>query len=92
MATWATDIFGRYGGEEFLLVLPECSADEARTVAEKIRAGVEGGTYPEGIRVTISGGGAVLGVETLDQLLEAADACLYAAKRGGRNRVEFRRG
>jgi two-component system, cell cycle response regulator len=85
--------FARYGGEEFALVLPEDGADKARHFAEKLRRQVE--THPftfdgRRIPVTVSVGVADLGPEMTDplHLLEAADARLYAAKRGGRNRVE----
>lgn len=84
-----TDIFGRFGGEEFLLVLPECSLKDAAAAAEKIRVGIAAGVYENGIKVTVSGGGAQIQVDDLEHLLEAADRCLYAAKQNGRNRVEF---
>jgi diguanylate cyclase (GGDEF)-like protein len=89
------DIAGRYGGEEFVLVLPGTPANGAVIMAERVRERVsqlefpldDGGT----LRMTIS-----LGIATRDErwrapdpqaLLKAADSCLYAAKRGGRNRV-----
>jgi len=94
----STDCMGRYGGEEFLLVLPETDMEGACGVAEKIRALVqrttvemEDGTLA---RVTISIGLASLadvpakdGRITARDLIAAADRSLYAAKNGGRNRV-----
>ncbi len=88
-----TDVVGRYGGEEFLVVLPETSIDDAATISEKLRAAVEQAeiTAPDGrhVRVTISvgiagGHGRVL---RADDLLRGADAAMFAAKSLGRNQV-----
>jgi len=102
----STDWMGRYGGEEFLLILPETGMEGACGVAEKIRALVQRTAVPmeDGsfARVTISVGLASLDdllgqLEPGDRkvsardLLEAADRSLYAAKHGGRNRVYPRR-
>ena len=81
------------GTYEFALVLPEDGGDKARQFAEKLRRQVEGHAFSfdgRRIPVTVSVGVADLGPEMTDplHLLEAADARLYAAKRGGRNRVE----
>jgi diguanylate cyclase (GGDEF)-like protein len=87
------DFLGRYGGEEFLAVLSECSPTDVRTVAERIRSAVADTpiqTAATSLSVTISAGGVVTsnlapGVD----LLSAADAVLYEAKAKGRNRVEI---
>jgi two-component system, cell cycle response regulator len=83
--------FARYGGEEFALVLPEGNLEEARTLAEKLRAMVQGTDFRfdgKSIPVTISIGVAVRGsTQAPLELVKAADERLYAAKRGGRNRV-----
>jgi two-component system cell cycle response regulator len=89
----ATDLAGRYGGEEFLVVLPQTDLAGARILAERIRQAVEqrtldvGGTEP--VAVTVSIGVASHGgtLETPEQLVEAADSALYDAKDAGRNRV-----
>src|SRR5690606_36361183 len=87
----AIDVIARYGGEEFLLYFPETSAADAARVCEKIRLAIEQHDWrwlhPE-LAVTISIGvtGAPPDYST-DTLLSAADAKLYEAKRGGRNRV-----
>ena len=88
-----TDVFGRLGGEEFALLLPGNDLAGARLAAERIRAAVA--TAPirvEGhsLAVTVSIGvaGKPTSGATLEGMLVAADAALYAAKRGGRNRVE----
>ncbi len=90
----ASDAIGRYGGEEFLLVLPRAGINGGRDVAERVRALLAGqpaiDTLPE-LRVTVSLGVAYSGGSALDSaaLLEAADHALYRAKANGRNRVEL---
>jgi diguanylate cyclase (GGDEF)-like protein len=93
-AVRAYDVTGRFGGEEFLLVFPGCAVRNAVDRAEQLRACVnrEPVETPEGpISVTLSLG--VAGSEAAratdpDSLLRAADAALYRAKNGGRDRVE----
>jgi diguanylate cyclase (GGDEF)-like protein len=83
-----SDLAGRYGGEEFLVVLPETDVEEAAQVAERIRSEVEAFSWPGvDIRVTVSGGVAQFAGDTADQLLQRADYLLYRAKEGGRNRI-----
>jgi two-component system cell cycle response regulator len=87
------DFVGRYGGDEFLLVLPETSAQGTHQLAERIRNGVDrrefelrGGT----LRLTISGGVAGFpeaDVVTPEDLIDRADKALYKAKAAGRNKV-----
>jgi len=85
------DRFGRYGGEEFILVLPETSASEATAILERLRliiAELDWGAFSTGMAVTISAGVAELKPdETLDSLLRRVDAALYAAKGSGRNQI-----
>jgi len=90
------DIVARFGGEEFIMVLPEAELDRAAAVAEKIRAGIENGrifnpkTNEEIERVTISIGVTTFAAEeNIDAVIERADAALYRAKDNGRNRVEI---
>jgi diguanylate cyclase (GGDEF)-like protein len=82
----------RLGGEEFLILLPGTVLDEAVAVAERLRANVER-TRPGGLDVTASFGvaGATGAAVHFDELFAAADASLYRAKAGGRNRVEVAR-
>jgi diguanylate cyclase (GGDEF)-like protein len=88
------DLLGRYGGEEFVLVLPQIQRPEAQEVAEKIRRAVDEhpfthrGAQANG-RITISVGVATLPADanSLEKLVDCADAALYASKRAGRNRV-----
>ena len=90
------DAIGRYGGEEFLIVLPGCDQAGTETAAERMRQVVqdtEVATPAGTVRITVSLG-AVIGQEpTLDadELIRIADAALYRAKREGRNRVEMAR-
>ena len=85
------DMVGRYGGEEFVLVLPETDVEVARLVCERLRATIEGFDWAArhpGQRVTMSFGLATLSNETShERLLALADSRLYEAKEGGRNRV-----
>lgn len=86
-----TDCFGRYGGEEFLLLLVGTNAGEAQSFVERIRQRIEGMRFPEladGQSVTISVGVAEYqNRETVEHTLSRADKALYSAKHGGRNRV-----
>ena len=93
------DLFGRWGGEEFAVILPGAPPDGAVAVAERMRQSVAGSPVPldnsTAVGVTVSFG--VAGVEaagedtSLEKLLEAADQALYRAKNSGRNRVVLAR-
>jgi diguanylate cyclase (GGDEF)-like protein len=85
------DRFGRYGGEEFLLVLPETPDDGAARILDRLRAiiaDLDWSAFSPGMRITISAGIATLKPdESPDTLLARADRALYAAKARGRNRI-----
>jgi len=91
----AQDIVGRYGGEEFLVVLVDTSAQGARRLAEQLREAVQAaschwGTHRLAVTVSIGVfGGRLEPGDSWDQLIHAADSALYRAKQGGRNRVEM---
>jgi len=87
----ATDVVARYGGEEFALVMPETDGPGALVIAERIRERVKALTFDGGQRklsVTISLGVASFPDDATrkGELVERADACLYHAKRDGRDR------
>jgi two-component system chemotaxis response regulator CheY len=94
------DLVGRWGGEEFLVLLPGTGLAEACVVAERVRAGLAQSAVPVeggGAALTASLGVASVGVEVmqaagsdepwLDRLMRAADRALYQAKNSGRNKV-----
>lgn len=81
------DQLGRYGGEEFILLLPETNRDAAAVVAERIRAAAEAAGNLPHYTVSIGVACNVVSDIGLDPLLARADAALYEAKDGGRNRV-----
>jgi diguanylate cyclase (GGDEF)-like protein len=89
------DDVGRYGGEEFLVVLPGCDLESAMRHGERLRLLMAGETFDtsEGRHsVTCSLGAASTGPAEpmdMDSLIRAADAALYRAKRNGRNRIEI---
>lgn len=89
-----TDRLGRYGGEEFLMLLT-ATADEAaaRRAADRVRESTaehDWSSVAPGMKVTVSAGVALCQPgETAEHLLDRADQALYAAKRGGRNRVNL---
>ncbi|MCP4615851.1 MAG: GGDEF domain-containing protein [Bradyrhizobium sp.] len=85
------DRFGRYGGEEFMLVLPDMPNDGAVRALDRLRAivaGLDWSAFSPGMKVTLSAGVATLKPnETADSFLARADSALYAAKAQGRNRI-----
>jgi diguanylate cyclase (GGDEF)-like protein len=85
------DRFGRYGGEEFLLLLPDTPGDSAARTLDRLReiiADLDWSAFSPGMRVTISAGVATLRRdESPDTFLARADSALYAAKARGRNRI-----
>ena len=87
----STDIIGRYGGEEFAIILPQTSSEEAVPVIEEIRAHfavLEHQVGEQSFTVTLSGGIATFPpMASAGELREAADQMLYQAKHNGRNQV-----
>lgn len=85
-----TDSFGRWGGEEFLIVLPQTSQNEALSVAEKVRQLIAGLTFSQGVKTSCSFGVSTSEDEhhSYDSLFERADRAMYKAKELGKNRVE----
>lgn len=87
-AVRASETVGRYGGDEFMIVLPGADLADAWEVAERIRVRCDTNTWSVPSAVTISAGVATFAGETTDDLVARADERLYVAKRAGRNRVE----
>ena len=81
------DSFGRYGGEEFLLILPQTNKAGALRIAERIRTAVEEHRFFGDIRITVSGGLKQYGGGDAEELIEQADRNLYLAKAAGKNRI-----
>lgn len=83
-----SDIFARFGGEEFVILMPSTNLDDAYIVAERIRQSIESYEFPKAGRVTVS-----IGIterqplEKIDDTIDRADEALYEAKKTGRNRV-----
>lgn len=83
-----SDTVGRWGGEEFLIILPQTSLSSARSAAEKILTTVENTEFPQVKHVTCSAGASTFREgDTPEKLLARADTALYHAKKSGRNRV-----
>ncbi|MCP4134275.1 MAG: GGDEF domain-containing protein [bacterium] len=85
-STREVDFSGRYGGEEYMVILPSVELANGLIVAEKIRRSVENLDLSPGPRVTISGGCAEWEDEDTEALIEKSDKLLYAAKKKGKNR------
>ncbi|MGB0562460.1 MAG: ammonium transporter [Spirulinaceae cyanobacterium] len=86
-------LFGRFGGEEFAIVLPDTYMDTAQVIAESLRQAIESLSLEQGDRpftLTVSIGATELREgDTLNQMIKRADKALYQAKKMGRNRVQF---
>lgn len=89
----AVDFVARIGGEEFVILLPSTTGEEARQAAEKVRMAVEQSPFNfqgEPVQITLSLGGArVQQDDTAESLFSRADKAVYAAKNAGRNCVHF---
>jgi diguanylate cyclase (GGDEF)-like protein len=86
----AGDISGRWGGEEFLVILPRTDLDGAIEVAERIRSTTAAAPVTaadQDITVTVSGGCALGPGDSAGALVQLADQCLYQAKHAGRNQI-----
>ncbi len=85
-----TDIIGRYGGEEFLILFPDAPLQNAHAVAERIRKTIEGARWSApGIKLTISGGIVEWTGEDAANLISKADSLLFQSKNTGRNKISI---
>lgn len=88
------DVVGRYGGEEFLIILPETPSDQAFAICDRIRTAVQNRTYKyngRSLHITVSIGIAARAADegfSTEKFIAEADRCLYIAKETGRNRTE----
>ncbi|KIH76434.1 diguanylate cyclase (GGDEF) domain-containing protein [Geoalkalibacter ferrihydriticus] len=96
--TRRTDVVARYGGEEFVIILPETDSKGIMVLSQRLRRGIEQmeiSTEAGPLSITVSVGATSyeegMGPRTKAELIDAADGALYAAKRGGRNQVRFRK-
>ena len=86
--TRSTDMFGRWGGEEFLIIFPETNKQQACLVVDKIRLALENQFFEEGLKQTVSVGVVEAKEDlTVDRLLSLVDEKLYLAKDTGRNKI-----
>ncbi len=83
------DIAGRYGGEEFMIILSNTDLTDAVKTSERIRKIVEQHFFVNNILVTISGGVKTYNGETLSEFIHGADTNLYEAKKQGKNRIVY---
>jgi diguanylate cyclase (GGDEF)-like protein len=84
----AADLFGRWGGEEFVVLLPQTRLSDAQTALERVRLALHTIALPNVHAVTASFGiAAYLPGDTRESLLHRADQALYLAKATGRNRI-----
>ena len=87
-----SDMFGRWGGEEFLLICPQSSPEQVKLIAEKLRAQIAQHEFDSErpLHVTISAGATIVQIdESYDEAFQRLDEALYAAKRSGRNAVIY---
>ena len=83
-----TDIIGRYGGDEFVIIMPGTDSDGAVYLGERIRSTIETTVFCGGVHVTISAGIGEYKNESMEEYFKKVDEQLYKAKNKGRNRVE----
>ncbi|NLI14275.1 GGDEF domain-containing protein [Pelotomaculum propionicicum] len=83
-----TDIIGRYGGEEFIIIMPGAALKDAAFLAERIRMTINTAEFEKGINITVSGGIREWQGDSAEELIKRVDQQLYIAKSKGKNRFE----
>jgi diguanylate cyclase len=84
-----TDIVGRYGGEEFIVIMPDTDMESAKVLADRILSAMKKADLGIDMSLTLSGGISQFKNESLDELIRSADSNLYKAKTLGKNRFEI---
>ncbi|RLA81600.1 MAG: diguanylate cyclase response regulator [Epsilonproteobacteria bacterium] len=88
--TRATDTFARWGGEEFVKILPDTSLEDAKKVADALREKIQNHIFKDNLKVTCSFGvSQFIDDDTQESIMKKADDALYKAKENGRNKVEI---
>jgi diguanylate cyclase (GGDEF)-like protein len=83
-----SDIFARWGGEEFIILLKACSKEDACSFAQNLKSNIEEAIFPHEIKMTCSFGvTTILPEDSIKTFLKRVDELLYLSKRNGRNRV-----
>jgi diguanylate cyclase (GGDEF)-like protein len=83
-----TDIVGRYGGEEFMIIMPDTPLQNAVNLTDRIRKAVENTQFEKGIKISLSGGLCEYQGESAEELIRKVDQQLYKAKAEGKNKFE----
>jgi diguanylate cyclase (GGDEF)-like protein/PAS domain S-box-containing protein len=84
-----SDLAGRYGGEEFMIICANSDLETAANIAERIRLAIENNVFDDNLRITISGGVKQHQNEDLRDFIHFADRNLYIAKKEGKNRIVY---
>jgi diguanylate cyclase (GGDEF)-like protein len=84
----STDTVGRYGGEEFIIIMPDTNSGDAALLMQRVQRCIEATSFKEDIHITLSCGISELHGENVHGILKASDVMLYEAKKNGKNRVE----
>ncbi len=84
--TRTIDTVGRYGGEEFIIILPATDIEGARILSQKIKSAMDSHSFENNISITFSGGVSQYRNESVEELIQLTDEKLYIAKRSGKNR------
>jgi len=82
------DIIGRYGGEEFMIIMPDTPVQSAVNLAERIRQAVQTTQFEKGVKISLSGGLCQYQHESAEELIKKVDDQLYKAKASGKNKFE----